>query len=177
MTPKKHKKYKKELIMSKNTIQVRAFRDGASIPEKSTALAAGYDIRAWTAPVAGGSRREVIAISPGSSAIIKTGLNLSIPEGYEVQIRPRSGLAAKKSIGVLNSPGTIDADYDGEGENFEVGIILFNHGDTQFEVNHGDRIAQMVVCKLPEIELVEVTDENHQRKESQREGGFGHTGV
>jgi dUTP pyrophosphatase len=147
------------------------------LPSKSTAHAAGYDLYAWTPYEDNSSDRASLVVAPGGKAIVKTGLNIRIPAGYEVQIRPRSGLAAKHAITVLNTPGTIDADYDGDGEKFEIGVILINHGTEPFAVNHGDRIAQMVVCKLPDVDLVEDYEDNALRNESQRAGGFGHTGV
>lgn len=108
-------------------------------------------------------------ISAGSSEIIKTGLFVTIPPGYEIQIRPRSGLSAKHQITVLNTPGTIDADYRGE-----IGVILINHGKSTFKVEHGERIAQMVMCKVEtiEFEIVDTLSET-----GRGEGGFGSTGT
>jgi len=108
-------------------------------------------------------------IGVGESAIIKTGLFVAIPPGYEIQIRPRSGLAAKHQVTVLNTPGTIDADYRGE-----IGVILINHGESPFKVEHGERIAQMVMCKVEtiEFEIVETLSET-----GRGEGGFGSTGT
>ncbi len=109
-----------------------------------------------------------IILTPGSFELVPTNLSVEIPEGYEIEVRPRSGLAAKFGIGVLNSPGTIDSDYRGE-----VKIILFNFGKENFKISRGDRIAQMVLSKVYFAELVET--ENLQ--ESKRgTGGFGHTG-
>lgn len=157
------------------------------MPTKGTAGAAGFDLHAWipestdwvqtlTGTWAPGTRIPV-AIRPGERAVIKTGLNVRVPENMELQIRPRSGLAFKKGITVLNSPGTVDSDYDGDGESFEIGVIVVNHGNDIFEVNHGDRIAQGVFCDLPDVELVEDFEDNTHRNESNRAGGFGHTGV
>ena len=110
-----------------------------------------------------------IDIDPGKTAIIPTGLALSIPKGFEVQIRPRSGLAAKQKITVLNTPGTIDADYRGE-----IKVILINLGQESFKVEKGFRIAQMVVCPVMQAQLKEVDDLN----ETERgKGGFGSTGT
>ena len=110
-----------------------------------------------------------IDIDPGETAIIPTGLALSIPKGFEVQIRPRSGLAAKQKISVLNTPGTIDADYRGE-----IKVILINLGQQSFKVEKGLRIAQMVVCPVVQAQLKEVDNLN----ETERgEGGFGSTGT
>ena len=108
------------------------------------------------------------AVQPGDAAIIPSGFELSIPKGYEAQIRPRSGLALKKKIGLLNSPGTIDSDYRGE-----VGVIIYNFGKEDFIVRRGARIAQIVFCRLPEIELIEMDCLD---TTSRGQGGFGHTG-
>lgn len=102
------------------------------------------------------------------SALIPTGLYMELPPSYEAQVRPRSGLALKKSITVLNTPGTIDAGYRGE-----VGVILMNHGDNAFEVKRGDRIAQMVIQKLPEVKLIPVDELQDSARSA---GGFGSTG-
>ncbi|MBN2184339.1 MAG: dUTP diphosphatase [Candidatus Krumholzibacteriota bacterium] len=112
--------------------------------------------------------REETVIRPGEVAVIPAGFELSVPGGYEAQIRPRSGLALKKKIGLLNSPGTIDSDYRGE-----VGVILFNFGKEDFIVRRGARIAQIVFCRLPEVELTEVDSLD---ATSRGQGGFGHTG-
>ena len=110
-----------------------------------------------------------IDIDPGKTAIIPTGLALSIPKGFEVQIRPRSGLAANQKISVLNTPGTIDADYRGE-----IKVILINLGQESFKVEKGLRIAQMVVCPVVQAQLKEVDD----LSETERgKGGFGSTGT
>ena len=109
-----------------------------------------------------------IKINPGKSALIPTGLSIAIPDDTEVQIRPRSGLAAKSNIGVLNTPGTIDSDYRGE-----IKIILFNHGDNEFLVNNNDRVAQMVLTPVLKIEFEEVED---LPKTIRGSGGFGSTG-
>ena len=112
---------------------------------------------------------EPVVIKPFKRAVIPTGLSFSIPKGYEVQIRPRSGLAAKNGITVLNTPGTIDSDYRGE-----IKVILINLGDEDFTVNNGDRIAQMVVQKVKQasFEVVDNLDETERGS-----GGFGSTGV
>ncbi len=128
-------------------------------PKKAHHDDAAYDIRA----------RVDTVLHPGKVALVPSGLFLELPEGYEAQIRPRSGLALKHGISVLNSPGTIDAGYRGE-----VGIILLNHGAHEFPVKRGDRIAQMVIQKLPEVELVPVTELNGSKRGA---GGFGSTGV
>ena len=129
-------------------------------PKYKTNGSSGVDLSAFL-------DKEVI-IKPNSSELIPTGLQVAIPEEMEIQIRPRSGLAAKESIGVLNSPGTIDSDYRGE-----LKIILFNHGNKDFIINNGDRIAQMVLVPILKMEFEEV-DSLPDTIRSQ--GGFGSTG-
>ena len=119
---------------------------------------AAYDLR---------SRTDMIA-QPGKVTLVPTGLHIELPVGYEAQVRPRSGLALKQSIGVLNSPGTIDAGYRGE-----VCCILFNFGEKPFEIHRGDRIAQMVIAALPEVEMVQAETLSETGRGS---GGFGSTG-
>ncbi len=132
-----------------------------SLPQYATPLSAGMDVRA--------ANEQPIKIDPLQRAIVPTGLFLEIPAGYEVQVRPRSGLAAKKGITVLNAPGTIDADYRGE-----VCVILVNLGSEPFVVEKGERIAQLVLSRHECIEW----DECRSLSESERgDGGFGSTGV
>ena len=157
-------------IVPKATVEIKAFREGAIIPKKATESSAGYDLCACIPDYTSG-----MMIHPGNSLIVLTGLNVNIPEGYEIQIRPRSGLAAKHGVTVLNTPGTIDSDYTGDGEDFELKVILFNHNRMPFSINHGDRIAQMVVAKLAEHDLVEVEEFGSTNKTS-RMGGLGSTG-
>lgn len=127
-------------------------------PAKAHADDAGYDLRS----------REELVLAPGERALVKTGLFLQLPTGFEAQVRPRSGWALKHGITVVNAPGTVDAGYRGE-----VGVILLNTDSKPFPIVRGDRIAQMVIQRLPEIELVEVTE----LEESHRgAGGFGSTG-
>ena len=131
------------------------------LPGYETAQSAGMDLRADIG--------EKTVLEPGERKLFPTGLFLEIPEGYEAQVRPRSGLALKHGITVLNAPGTIDADYRGE-----VGVILINHGIQSFTIQPGERIAQLVFARAARAELLE-TDA---LEESERgEGGFGHTGV
>jgi dUTP pyrophosphatase len=151
-------------------VEIKAFREGALIPKKATEGAAGYDLCACIPDFTSG-----MMIHPHNSLIVPTGLNVNIPEGYEIQIRPRSGLAAKHGVTVLNTPGTIDCDYSGDGEDFELKVILFNHNKIPFTINDGDRIAQMVVAKLAAHELVEVS-EFGQTANKTRKGGLGSTG-
>ncbi|MBQ5848186.1 MAG: dUTP diphosphatase [Treponema sp.] len=136
-------------------------REGAIIPEYKTSGAAGADVCAFLS--------EPVVIKSGEFAMIPTGLSFAIPEGYEIQVRPRSGLAAKNGVTVLNTPGTIDSDYRGE-----VKVILINHGKDSFTVNNGDRIAQLIVAPVTQG-VFEKTDELDSTERG--EGGFGSTGV
>ena len=129
-------------------------------PKYKTDGSSGVDLSAFL-------DKEVV-IKPNSSELIPTGLQVAIPEELEIQIRPRSGLAAKESIGVLNSPGTIDSDYRGE-----LKIILFNHGNKDFVINNGDRIAQMVLVPILKMEFEEV---DSLPETIRGQGGFGSTG-
>lgn len=130
------------------------------LPEYATPLSAGLDLRAnLSAPV---------TLQPLSRALIPTGLFIALPPGFEAQVRPRSGLALKKGIGVLNSPGTIDADYRGE-----IGVILVNLSDEPFVVQDGERIAQMVVARHERVEWTAVDELDETERGA---GGFGHTG-
>jgi dUTP pyrophosphatase len=163
-------------------IGYRLFREGAFAPEQGTGHAAGFDVRAWVmTDVHGGPRGTLIetitTVEPGGMEIINTGLNLRIPEGWEVQVRPRSGLAAKHQVTVMNAPGTIDADYDGDGVAFEVKIMLKNTGPSPFVVAHGMRVAQLVAQRAPRVEFRECFGENESRLSSNRVGGLGSTGT
>ena len=130
------------------------------LPEYQTALSAGVDLRAFL--------DEPVTLGPLERSLIPTGLFIELPAGYEAQIRPRSGLAYKHGITVLNSPGTIDADYRGE-----IGIVLINNSNEKFTVQSGERIAQMVINKVEQITFVP----SDELSETQRgEGGYGHTG-
>ncbi len=130
------------------------------LPEYATEGSSGLDLRAAV--------ETELVIPAGKVMLISTNLKVEIPYGYELQVRPRSGLAAKNGIGVLNSPGTIDSDYRGE-----IKVILFNFGNEDFIIKRGDRIAQMVLSKVYKAKLNHTKDLN----DSQRgEGGFGHTG-
>ena len=132
-----------------------------ALPQYATEQSAGMDLRA--------NIDEPIVLKPLQRCLVPTGIFMALPKGYEAQVRPRSGLAIKKGIGVLNSPGTIDADYRGE-----VGIILINLSNEPFVINNGERICQMVIMPYTKAEWVEVEALN----ETERgEGGFGHTGV
>jgi dUTP pyrophosphatase len=135
-------------------------RSKHSLPEYATPLSAGMDLRA--------NIDEPIVLKPLERKLVPTGLFLEIPAGYEAQIRPRSGLAIKKGITVLNSPGTIDADYRGE-----VCIILVNLSADEFVINDGERICQMIIAKHAQAEWVEVAELGETGRGA---GGFGHTG-
>lgn len=130
------------------------------LPAYSTELSAGMDIRAFL--------KEPVALKPLERKLIPTGLYLEIPGGYEAQIRPRSGLALKKGITVLNTPGTIDADYRGE-----IGILLVNLSNDDFIINDGERICQMIISKHEQVIWEEVDVLNETKRGA---GGFGHTG-
>jgi len=135
-------------------------RSDNPLPEYGTEYAAGMDLRAWT--------QEEIVLKPGNRTLVHTGLYIELPPGYEAQIRPRSGLALKHGITVLNSPGTIDADYRGE-----IGVILINLGEEEFVIRNGDRICQMIISEHATAEW----SETEKLQETTRgEGGFGHTG-
>ncbi len=136
---------------------------GLPLPMRKTAGAAGYDLCAALA------EGEELILAPGCYGLVPCGFALALPEGYEAQIRPRSGLSAKFGVTVLNAPGTIDADYRGE-----VKVILINHGAQAFAIRRGDRIAQMVIAAVAQSEIIEV----EQLGETARgKGGFGSTGV
>ncbi|MDB5540971.1 MAG: deoxyuridine 5-triphosphatenucleotidohydrolase [Devosia sp.] len=135
---------------------------GLEAPRQQSASAAGVDLLA----ALGAS--ETLTIEPGKRALVPTGMAIALPAGYEAQVRPRSGLAAKHGVTVLNSPGTIDADYRGE-----IKVILINHGEAPFTIRRGERIAQMVVAPVSgvEFELKEILDAT-----ARGAGGFGSTG-
>ena len=142
-------------------ILIKRLSKEVPLPKYETNGSSGMDLAA--------NINASIDINPGRTAIIPTGLALSIPKGFEVQIRPRSGLAAKKKISVLNTPGTIDADYRGE-----IKVILINLGQEPFKIEKGSRIAQMVVCPIVQAQLKEVDDLNQTERGT---GGFGSTGT
>ena len=131
------------------------------LPQYATRLSAGMDLRA--------NLESPIVLKPLQRCLVPTGIYMALPEGYEAQVRPRSGLALKHGITVLNTPGTIDADYRGE-----IGVILVNLGQQEFVVNDGERIAQMVIARYEQVQLVsvDVLDETDRGA-----GGFGHSGV
>ncbi|MDC0534021.1 dUTP diphosphatase [Candidatus Pelagibacter sp.] len=141
-------------------ILIKKLNPSVQLPSYKTNGASGMDLMAFT--------EKPISLEPGKSCLVPTGLSVAFPEEYEIQIRPRSGLAAKKNISVLNTPGTIDSDYRGE-----LKIILFNHSSEIFIINNNDRVAQMVLTPIIKMELEE-TDELP--VSIRGKGGFGSTG-
>ena len=141
-------------------ILIKKLSSSVSIPKYETLGSSGMDIAAHI--------ENNIIIDPGEKALVTTGFSIAIPRGYEVQIRPRSGLAAKKNITVLNTPGTIDADYRGE-----IKVILINLGKEKFIIENGERVAQMVVCPVVRANFEEVKKLSNTERGS---GGFGSTG-
>ncbi len=148
-------------MQSRVELPIQRLRSDAALPRFASELAAGMDLAA--------ALDEPRIIDPGTWAAIPTGLAMAVPPGYEAQVRPRSGLALRHGVTVLNAPGTIDADYRGE-----VKVLLINHGREPFVVRHGDRVAQLVLARhdSPVIREVRVLDET-----SRGTGGFGSTGV
>ena len=148
--------------MDKVVVKVQLISDGARLPVYGSSQAAGADLCACLG-------NQSLTIEPHRWAMVPTGIAIALPVGYEAQVRPRSGLAAKKGITVLNSPGTVDSDYRGE-----VKVILINHSDEPFVINDGDRIAQMVIARheSASLEVVSSLDETERGS-----GGFGSTGV
>jgi dUTP pyrophosphatase len=151
-------------VSGRVTIHIRQLphAEGLPLPAYQTALAAGLDLLAAV------PENQPMTLAPGKYVLVPTGLTIALPEGYEAQIRPRSGLAAKHGVTVLNAPGTVDADYRGE-----IGVILVNHGDAPFVILRGERIAQMVIAAIVRAELIAAealppTDRGT--------GGFGSTG-
>ena len=130
------------------------------LPHYATDSSAGADVRAYL--------KETIVLAPGKSALIPTGIRVAIPDGFEIQVRPRSGLALKNQITVLNTPGTIDADYRGE-----IGVILINHGVEDFTITNGMRIAQLLVAPVYQAHFIPCAELALTKRGS---GGFGHTG-
>ena len=142
-------------------VLIRKLDPTVKLPEYKTYGASGMDIIAFI--------NKPISLKPKMSSIIPTGLSVAFSDNYEIQIRPRSGLAAKNNISILNTPGTIDSDYRGE-----IKVIMYNHGKEEFTINNGDRIAQMILSPVFKIELEETNDDLP--KTIRGEGGFGSTG-
>ena len=152
-----------EKLQLNSVIEIKKLKENVLLPSYKTSGSSGMDIKAFIEDV------DKIVIEPGKTKLIPTGISIAMPECLEAQIRPRSGLALKNSISVLNTPGTIDSDYRGE-----IGIILINHGEEEYVVNNGDRIAQMVFCPVIKCEL-NIVEELSETVRG--EGGFGSTGV
>ena len=131
------------------------------LPSYESAAAAGMDLRAAV--------KNPVTLQPGERLLVPAGFQMAIPKGYEAQIRPRSGLAYKHGITMLNTPGTIDSDYRGE-----VKVLAVNHGEEEFTISHGDRIAQMVIAPVSQAEIHEVQSLDETER---NEGGFGSTGI
>ena len=151
--------YGYEKLIGYEAVKVKKLNDSARLPSKATEGSSGFDL----------SSSEDVILVPGCRAIVGTGLSFEMNAGLEIQIRSRSGLAAKHDVVVLNSPGTIDSDYRGE-----VKVILMNHGTQSLMVYAGDRIAQAVICYLPMVYLAEESDLSATDRGA---GGFGSTGV
>jgi len=141
-------------------ILVKKSNPAIELPSYKTNGASGMDLMAWV--------DNPIILKPGTSCLVPTGISVAFPQEYEIQVRPRSGLAAKNNISVLNTPGTIDSDYRGE-----IKIILFNHGNENFLINNKDRIAQMVLTPIVKMQLEET---NELPDTNRGKGGFGSTG-
>lgn len=144
------------------SVKVAVINDGKhQLPQYSTPQSAGLDLRA--------SLDQPVVLQPGERSLIPTGIKLALPPGMEAQVRPRSGLAYKHGVTVLNAPGTIDADYRGD-----IGVILVNHGNVAFTVEDGSRIAQIVLAKYEQVEWKEVRELTGTNR---GDGGFGSTGI
>ena len=151
-------------MSSKVTVELQRLphAEGLPLPAYQTAEAAGLDLMAAV------PQDEPMTLAPGQYAMVPTGLAIALPSGFEAQVRPRSGLAAKHGVTVLNSPGTVDADYRGE-----IKVILINHGEAPFVIKRGERIAQMVIAPVVQAALVPVTTLSSTDRGA---GGFGSTG-
>jgi dUTP pyrophosphatase len=136
--------------------------EGLALPAYQSAHAAGLDLLAAV------PEDSPLILAPGAYALVPTGLTIALPPGYEAQVRPRSGLAAKHGVTVLNAPGTVDADYRGE-----IGVLLINHGTKPFPIQRGERIAQMVIASVVRVELVSAASLSATQR---GDGGFGSTG-
>ena len=141
-------------------VLIKKLDPAVKLPAYKTNGASGMDLMAFI--------KEPVSVKPKTSNLISTGLSVAFSEDYEIQIRPRSGLAAKNNISVLNTPGTVDSDYRGE-----IKVIIYNHGSENFVINNGDRIAQMILTPVVKMELEET---NNLPKTIRGEGGFGSTG-
>jgi dUTP pyrophosphatase len=147
--------------MNSVEVEIKCMHPNSRIPAYETEHAAGMDLRAYL--------EQELSLYPGERVLVETGIAIALPQGYEAQVRPRSGLALKHGVSLLNSPGTIDADYRGE-----IRVVLINHGSEVFKVSNGDRIAQLVVAPVSRVEWKETTELN---RTVRADGGFGHTGI
>ena len=145
-------------------LRVYKMRADAVVPRYETSGAAGMDLAACLT--------TSITLEPGGTARVPTGLQIALPPGHEGQVRPRSGLAARHGVTVLNAPGTIDEDYRGE-----VQVLLINHGPESFTISHGERIAQLIVAPVTQVEIETINDEATLGGTERGEGGFGSTGI
>lgn len=146
-------------------LRIRVVHTGdTELPQYATPLSAGLDLRA--------NLPGPVVLEPGERRLVPTGLHIELPAGHEAQVRPRSGLAYKHGITVLNAPGTIDADYRGD-----IGVLLINLGQAAFTIEPGERIAQLVVAPYTRVEWVPVADTAELAVSKRGEGGFGHTGT
>ena len=147
--------------MNRVEVQIRKMHADSVVPAYKTESAAGMDLSAYL--------EGPLCLAPGERALVDTGIAIALPFGFEAQVRPRSGLALKHGIALVNSPGTIDADYRGE-----IKVVLINLGDTDFAIHRGDRIAQLVVAPVSRVEWQQVTELETTMRNVE---GFGHTGV
>jgi dUTP pyrophosphatase len=147
--------------MNSVEVEIKCMHPDSRTPVYETEHAAGMDLRAYL--------EQELCLHPGERVLVETGIAIALPQGYEAQVRPRSGLALKYGVSLLNSPGTIDADYRGE-----IKVVLINHGSEVFKVSNGDRIAQLVVAPVSRVEWKETTELNCTVR---ADGGFGHTGI
>jgi dUTP pyrophosphatase len=148
-------------------VNIKKLHDGAIIPKRGTDLASGFDLHAFDVSEPG--KVHIHMVMPGDRVLVRTGIAVGMPSGMEAQVRPRSGMALKYGITVLNTPGTVDADYTGE-----VGVIVINHGTRPFHIFRGDRIAQLVFT--PVHHDVELQETNELTETLRGSGSYGHTG-
>lgn len=148
--------------MHKQIVKFSRHHEDAKVPTYATPGSSGMDLYSV----------ESVALKPGERALVHTGIRICLPAGYEAQVRPRSGLALKKGITVLNTPGTIDQDYLGE-----IGVIIYNTSQDEVTLSAGERIAQLVICPVIQGVLLETDDVRAEIATGRGEGGFGHTGV
>ena len=152
-------------MSASSDLRIRVVHTGdTELPQYATPLSAGMDLRA--------NLPGPVVLEPGERRLVATGLHIELPAGHEAQVRPRSGLAYKHGITVLNAPGTIDADYRGD-----IGVLLINLGQAAFTIEPGERVAQLVVAPYTRVEWVPVTDTAELAVSKRGEGGFGHTGT